>query len=637
MSTALYRRYRPERFADLIGQEHVTGPLMQALAHDRVTHAYLFSGPRGCGKTTSARILARCLNCEQGPTAEPCGECQSCRDLARGGPGNIDVIEIDAASHGGVDDARELRDRAFFAPASSRYKIYIIDEAHMVSTQGFNALLKVVEEPPPHVKFVFATTEPEKVIGTIRSRTHHYPFRLVPSRILEDYLATVCESEGITVEPGVLAAVVRAGAGSVRDSLSVLDQLIGGAEAQHLSYERTVQLLGFTPAALLDEIVDAIASSDGAALFGVIDSVIDAGLDPERFMKDLLERFRDLVIIAAVEDAFERRLVGGSDDQRSRLQSQADRIGLAALTRGTELVATGIADMKGPTPPRLHLELVSAKLLLPGAHDDDLSLAARLDRIERRLAIAGTSEASDAPRRGPRPTPSTSGAPRASAGDTSTPAPPPPAPQPTPPDLASEAQAEVRAPAADGTAQPAGGHATTPASGGSEVHELRRMWPNVLNRVKDYRRVTWAQLFEKSDVLGVDDKQLQIGLQDVGAHRAFSQGGHDEIVRQALIDVVGLDLTVVAVLDPSVSGSAPTPGPAAAMPAPASAPPAAAAQARAAAAAVDGPVVGKERGSDVDDAEVALDDADAEDDGLAGPELIAQQLGGTVIGEIDHA
>ena len=639
MSTALYRRYRPERFADLIGQQHVTEPLTQALAHDRVTHAYLFSGPRGCGKTTSARILARCLNCEKGPTPEPCGECQSCRDLARGGPGNIDVIEIDAASHGGVDDARELRDRAFFAPASSRYKIYIIDEAHMVSTQGFNALLKVVEEPPPHVKFVFATTEPEKVIGTIRSRTHHYPFRLVPSRILEDYLAKVCESETITVEPGVLAAVVRAGAGSVRDSLSVLDQLIGGAEGQHLSYERTVQLLGFTPAALLDDIVDAIADSDGAALFGVVDSVIDAGLDPERFMKDLLERFRDLVIIAAVEDAFENHLVGGSDDQRSRLQSQADRIGLAALTRCTELVATGIADMKGPTPPRLHLELVSAKLLLPGAHDDELSLAARLDRIERRMSIAASGEATKAPagRAVKR------AAPRAVA-PAATP------PEPKVPDREPQHPVEepVGADPASGAAEkgsaagaPPPEHSSDSGPGVSEVHELRRMWPNVLEKVKDYRRVTWAQLFEKSDVLGVDDKQLQIGLRDVGAHRAFSQGGHDEIVRQALIDVVGLDLVVVAVLDPSVASSGAASEPASSQrvssePATSAASPPAAAEARAAAAAVDRPVVGKERSAEVDDDEVALDDADADDAGLAGPELIAQQLGGTVIGEIDH-
>jgi DNA polymerase-3 subunit gamma/tau len=639
VSTALYRRYRPERFADLIGQEHVTEPLMQALAHDRVTHAYLFSGPRGCGKTTSARILARCLNCEQGPTPEPCGECQSCRDLARGGPGNIDVIEIDAASHGGVDDARELRDRAFFAPASSRYKIYIIDEAHMVSTQGFNALLKVVEEPPPHVKFVFATTEPEKVIGTIRSRTHHYPFRLVPSRTLEDYLARVCESETITVEPGVLAAVVRAGAGSVRDSLSVLDQLIGGAEGQHLSYERTVQLLGFTPAALLDKIVDAIADSDGAALFGVVDSVIDAGLDPERFMKDLLERFRDLVIVAAVEDAFEGRLVGGSDDQRSRLQSQADRMGLAALTRCTELVANGIADMKGPTPPRLHLELVSAKLLLPGAHDDDLSLAARLERIERRMSIAGSSEVTDAlasraavPRSASRAAPSAATSPKAevSAREPAQAVDEPVEAAPTPGSAGEDAT--VSAPRPDPSS------ATEPNV--SEVHELRRMWPNVLDKVKDYRRVTWAQLFEKSDVLGVDDKQLQIGLRDVGAHRAFSQGGHDEIVRQALIDVVGLDLVVVAVLDPSVAGSGAASEPAKSRPGSSdptsrATPPAAAAEARAAAAAVERPVVGKERVVDVDD-DVALDDADAEDAGLAGPDLIAQQLGGTVIGEIDH-
>ena len=491
----------------------------------------------------------------------------------------------------------------------------------MVSTQGFNALLKVVEEPPEHVKFVFATTEPEKVIGTIRSRTHHYPFRLVPSRVLEDYLAKVCGSEGITVEPGVLAAVVRAGAGSVRDSLSVLDQLIGGAEGSNLSYERTIELLGFTPATLLDDIIDAIANADGAALFGAVDSVIDAGLDPERFMKDLLERFRDLVIVAAVEDAFERRLVGGSDDQRARLQSQADHIELAALTRSTELVATGIADMKGPTPPRLHLELVCAKLLLPGAHDDELSMAARLDRLERRLSIAGSSSPADDPQReaSPSASPPTSVA---------TPRQPTPAPE-TASETGSKPEPVVASPSGDDAQPP------TPA-GSSEVHELRRMWPNVLNRVKDYRRVTWAQLFEKSDVIGVDDKQLQIGLQDIGAHRAFSQGGHDEIVRQALIDVVGLDLVVVAVLDPSSSGAPASGGSAPAAVKPVAPPPAAAAEARAAAAAVDRPVVGRSAESDNDD-EVDLNDPDAEDDGLAGPDLIAQQLGGTVIGEIDRA
>ena len=645
MSTALYRRYRPERFADLIGQEHVTEPLMQALAHDRVTHAYLFSGPRGCGKTTSARVLARCLNCEKGPTPEPCGECQSCRDLSREGPGSIDVIEIDAASHGRVDDARDLRERAMFAPASSRYKIYIIDEAHMVSREGFNALLKVVEEPPPHVKFIFATTEPEKVIGTIRSRTHHYPFRLVPSRLLEDYLATVCESEGVTVEPGVLAAVVRAGAGSVRDSLSVLDQLIGGSEGQVLSYERTIELLGFTPATLLDDIIDAVADADGTALFGVVDAVIDAGLDPERFMKDLLERFRDLVIIAAVEDAFGRRLVGGSDDQRIRLQSQADRIKLAALTRCTELVATGIAEMKGPTPPRLYLELVCAKLLLPGAHGDELSLAARMDRIERRVAITGTSGTVDtAPSTSaPEPAPpkhraakqptATSPSPVASAAEQSDAKEPPPEEQTTEPDAGAPEDAPTEAAPSEEPSAP-----KSAASGSSQLQELRRSWPTVLNRVKDYRKVTWAQLFEKSDVLSVDDKQLHVGLRDVGSHRAFSQGGHDEIVRQALMDVVGLDLVVVAVLDPSASSPATKGQPELATePTPTKPPPAAAAEARAAAAAAERPAAGKERPAKTEDTEVHPDDADADSDSVAGAELIAQQLGGTVIGEIEHS
>ncbi|MDX6300121.1 MAG: polymerase subunit gamma/tau, partial [Nocardioidaceae bacterium] len=300
---ALYRRYRPETFAEVIGQDHVTAPLRAALNNNRVHHAYLFSGPRGCGKTTSARILARCLNCEQGPTDSPCGVCRSCTDLARGGPGSIDVIEIDAASHGGVEDARDLRERAFFAPVSSRYKVYIIDEAHMVTPQGFNALLKLVEEPPEHLKFVFATTEPEKVIGTIRSRTHHYPFRLIPPRTLTDYLKQLCDKEGVRVDPAALPLVVRAGGGSARDTLSVLDQLMGGAGGEGVTYELATGLLGYTPDSLLDEVVDAFAAGDGRTVFGVVDKVMDTGQDPRRFTEDLLRRLRDLVIIAAVPDA----------------------------------------------------------------------------------------------------------------------------------------------------------------------------------------------------------------------------------------------------------------------------------------------------------------------------------------------
>ena len=312
---ALYRRYRPDTFDQVIGQEHVTVPLQRALTNNRVNHAYLFSGPRGCGKTTSARILARCLNCEQGPTPTPCGTCQSCRDLARGGTGSIDVIEIDAASHGGVDEARDLRERAFFAPVHSRYKIYIIDEAHMVTPQGFNALLKVVEEPPPHVKFIFATTEPEKVIGTIRSRTHHYPFRLVPPRTLTAYLSELCTAEGVSVDDAVLPLVVRAGAGSVRDSLSVLDQLLGGAAESGVSYQQATRLLGYTPDSLLDEIMDAFAAGDSHGVFACIDKVIEVGQDPRRFAEDLLRRLRDLIVIAAVPDALATGLVDVAADQ----------------------------------------------------------------------------------------------------------------------------------------------------------------------------------------------------------------------------------------------------------------------------------------------------------------------------------
>ncbi|WP_210593715.1 DNA polymerase III subunit gamma and tau [Streptomyces sp. GESEQ-35] len=382
-SLALYRRYRPESFAEVIGQEHVTDPLQQALRNNRVNHAYLFSGPRGCGKTTSARILARCLNCEQGPTPTPCGECQSCQDLARNGPGSIDVIEIDAASHGGVDDARELREKAFFGPAGSRYKIYIIDEAHMVTSAGFNALLKVVEEPPEHLKFIFATTEPEKVIGTIRSRTHHYPFRLVPPGTLRDYLGEVCGRENIPVEDGVLPLVVRAGAGSVRDSMSVMDQLLAAAGADGVTYAMATSLLGYTEGSLLDSVVESFATGDGAAAFEVVDRVIEGGNDPRRFVADLLERLRDLVILAAVPDAVDKGLIDAPSDVLERMQAQAGTFGAAELSRAADLVNEGLTEMRGATSPRLQLELICARVMLPAAYGDERSVMARLDRLER--------------------------------------------------------------------------------------------------------------------------------------------------------------------------------------------------------------------------------------------------------------
>ncbi|MBR7675951.1 DNA polymerase III subunit gamma and tau, partial [Streptomyces daliensis] len=388
-SLALYRRYRPETFAEVIGQEHVTDPLQQALRNNRVNHAYLFSGPRGCGKTTSARILARCLNCEQGPTPTPCGECQSCQDLARNGPGSIDVIEIDAASHGGVDDARELREKAFFGPASSRYKIYIVDEAHMVTSAGFNALLKVVEEPPEHLKFIFATTEPEKVIGTIRSRTHHYPFRLVPPGTLRDHLAAVCEREAIPVDDAVLPLAVRAGAGSVRDSMSVMDQLLAGAGADGVTYAMATALLGYTDSALLDDVVDAFAAGDGARAFEIVDRVIEGGHDPRRFVADLLERLRDLVILAAVPDAMEKGLIEAPDDVVERMQAQASVFGPAELSRAADLVNSGLTEMRGATSPRLQLELICARVLLPATYGDERSVQARLDRLERGAALSG--------------------------------------------------------------------------------------------------------------------------------------------------------------------------------------------------------------------------------------------------------
>ena len=436
MSLALYRTYRPGRLSDVIGQDHVTVPLARAIDTGRAHHAYLFTGPRGCGKTSTARILARSLNCEQGPTSTPCGECGSCQDLAPNGPGSIDVVEMDAASHRGIDDARELREKAMYAPAASRYKVYIIDEAHQLTVDAANALLKLIEEPPPHLKFVFATTEPDKILATIRSRTHHYPYRLVTARRLQEHLAWVCEQEGVPAQPEALALVARSGAGSVRDALSVLGQLVAGSGPEGLTYADAVAQLGFTDAALLDRVLDALADSDGPTMFAVVDSVVESGLDPRRFAADVLERLRDLVVLHEVPEAVDQALIDAPDTVIATMREQASRFGLAQLSRAADLVSVGLSELKGATAPRLQLELLMARLLLPAADGSEAGVAARLERIEHRLSFLGESGATPAPaqRAQPRARAATA-APATAAPATATPAVPsdtaaaPPAPE----------------------------------------------------------------------------------------------------------------------------------------------------------------------------------------------------------------
>jgi DNA polymerase-3 subunit gamma/tau len=564
VALALYRKYRPRTFDEVIGQEHVTAPLIQAIRNGKLNHAYLFSGPRGCGKTTSARILARSLNCANGPTPDPCGVCDSCVSLAPDGPGSLDVIEIDAASHGGVDDARELRERAFFAPVSSRFKVYIVDEAHMVSSAGFNALLKLVEEPPDYVVFVFATTEPEKVLQTIRSRTHHYPFRLVPPSVMRGRLEKLCAAEGARVEPAVFPVVVRASGGSMRDAESILDQLLSGAGPDGVSYARAVSLLGVTDSALLDEMCDALAAADGAAAFGVVDRVVEAGHDPRRYASDLLERLRDLVVLDRVPDAAAKGLIDAPADQLDAMTGHASRLGTATLSRMADIVHDGLVQMRGTTSSRLLLELVCARMLLPAADSGPGAVLHRLERLERRLEAGGMPPMTgDAPVRGAKPAvragaePPTPARPTPTSTSTSTSTPTPTSTStqtPTPPPVSaamsrgpvrSERSAEHAALVVESPSEPpAAGPVATPTSGATlDAAAVRRVWDQIVEAVK-HRRAVWSLLKFNATASAVDGSTLVLTFPTAPLARRLSDSANAAVVIAALRDVLGVDWTL---------------------------------------------------------------------------------------------
>lgn len=609
MTLALYRLYRPGRFADVIGQDHVTGPLMRALASDRTHHAYLFSGPRGCGKTSSARILARSLNCESGPAAEPCGTCQSCIDLAPNGPGSLDVVELDAASNRGIDQARELRERAMYAPASSRYRIYIIDEAHQLTTEAANALLKLVEEPPPHLRFVFATTEPEKLLSTIRSRTHHYPFRLVPTAVLQKHLADICEAEGVKADPAALALAAKAGAGSVRDALSVLGQLVGGAGPDGITYAEAVTQLGFTNDQLLDDVIGSIAGQDGAAMFQVIDEVVRAGHDPRRFATDLLERLRDLIILQAAPSAAESGLISQPADRIQVLVEQAGAVGAAGLSRAADIVSDGITGLKGATAPRLHLELLAARLLVAGADSDIASVMARLDALERKIASGVVAEA-------PRPAPAKAAPPpklsdlrnQAAAKPESVAAEPAPAPAEAP-SLVEEPAPVEPAPVAE-----------APKSDSVDIAAFLALWPAVTERFRTIVGGPIAAVFTSSSVpTSVTEKVLTISFNNVGPMNMAKTRKFDAVYAQAVQEVTGRKLAVEFVHDAAVVVTdEPTPESLAPRPLSQAQP------AESTPASVDL----------VDDEEASPDDEVV--DPVSGAQIVADMLGGVVIDTYDE-